>query len=106
MGGNILTKDVEKTWVFNSCFAPVFNNQMSCSEGIQPPELEDRDNGQDEAPITLDEMVSGLLHHSDRHKPMGLGGIHLSVLREPRKVLIEQPAAIYFLHRQIDATIT
>lgn len=97
---------MEKTGVLNACFAPVFNSQMSCSEVTQPPELEDRDNGQDEAPITLDEMVSGLLHHSGRHKPMGLGGIHLSVLSEPRKVLIEQPTAIYFLHRQINATIT
>lgn len=56
--------------------------------------------------MILEKMVSGLLHQLDRHKSMGLDGIHLSVLREPKGVLTEQPSAIYFLYKQIDATIT
>lgn len=105
VGGNILTKDVEKTEALNAFYAPVINSQTSCSGGIQPPELEDRSNGQDEAPIILEEMVSGLLHHLDTHKSMGLDGIRLNVLRELTEVL-EQPSVIYFLYKQIDATIT
>ncbi|GAB0192783.1 hypothetical protein GRJ2_001743600 [Grus japonensis] len=48
----------------------------------QPPELDDRDGEQNEAPITQGEMVSHLLHHLDTHKSMGLDGTHQRVLRE------------------------
>ncbi|XP_068277215.1 Holliday junction recognition protein [Nyctibius grandis] len=41
-----------------------------------PPELEDRDGEQNEAPITQREMVIDLLHHLDPHKSVGLDGIH------------------------------
>ncbi|KAK4832460.1 hypothetical protein QYF61_023507 [Mycteria americana] len=36
----------------------VFNSETSCSVGTQPPELEDRDTEQNEAPIIHGEMVS------------------------------------------------
>ncbi|GAB0203473.1 hypothetical protein GRJ2_002812900 [Grus japonensis] len=52
-----------------------------------PPELEDSDGEQNEAPIIQGEMVSDLLHHLDTHKSMGLGGIHPRVLKELAEVL-------------------
>ncbi|KAK4813080.1 hypothetical protein QYF61_007582 [Mycteria americana] len=48
----------------------------STVRGTQPPELEDRDGEQNEAPIIQGEMVSDLLHHLDTHRSMGPGGIH------------------------------
>ncbi|KAK4812027.1 LOW QUALITY PROTEIN: hypothetical protein QYF61_025018 [Mycteria americana] len=50
--------------------------KTSCSPGTQPPELEDRDGEQNEAPIIQGEMVSDLPHHLDTHKSMGPDGIH------------------------------
>lgn len=78
---------------------------MSCSGGTQTPELEDRDNGQNEPPVILRKMVRGLLHHLDRCESTGLDGIHLNVLIELRKVLIEQPSAIHILYKQTDGAI-
>ncbi|KAK4806516.1 hypothetical protein QYF61_021352 [Mycteria americana] len=67
--------------------ASVFNSKTSCSPGTQPPELEDRDAEQNEAPIIQGEMVSDLLHHIDKHRSMGPDGIHPRVLRELVEVL-------------------
>ena len=47
--------------------ASVFNSKTSCWPGTQPPELEDRDTEQNEAPIIQGEMVSDLLHHLGTH---------------------------------------
>ncbi|KAK4825484.1 hypothetical protein QYF61_027639 [Mycteria americana] len=61
----------------------------------QPPELEDRDGEQKEAPIIQGEMVSDLLHHLDPHKSMGLDGIHPRVLRELVEVLTKPLSILY-----------
>ena len=49
---------------------------------MQPPEIEDRDGEQNEAPIIQEKMVSKLLQHLDTHKSMGPDGIHPRILRE------------------------
>ncbi|KAK4813071.1 hypothetical protein QYF61_007573 [Mycteria americana] len=53
---NIVTKAEEKAEVLNAFFASVFNSKTSCSPGTQPPELEDWDGEQNEAPIIQGEM--------------------------------------------------
>ena len=77
-----MTEDEEKVEVLNAFFVSVLNSQTSCSWGTQPPELEDRDGEQNEAPIIQGKMVRDLLYHLDTHKSMGLDGIHPRVLRE------------------------
>ncbi|KAK4811142.1 LOW QUALITY PROTEIN: hypothetical protein QYF61_019773 [Mycteria americana] len=94
-GGNIVTKDEEKAEVLNAFFASVFNSKTSCSPDTQPPELEDRDGEENEAPIIQGEMVSDLLHHLDTHKSMGPDGIHPRVLRELAEVLTKPLSILY-----------
>ncbi|KAK4806242.1 LOW QUALITY PROTEIN: hypothetical protein QYF61_013386 [Mycteria americana] len=89
--GNIVTK----AEVLNAFFASVFNSKTSCSWGTQPPELEDRDREQNEAPIIQGEMVSDLLHHIDTHKSMGQDGVHPRVLRELEEALTKTLSIIY-----------
>ncbi|KAK4828051.1 hypothetical protein QYF61_023089 [Mycteria americana] len=73
----------------------VFNSKTSCSRGTQPPELEDRDGEQNEAPIIQGEMVRDLLQHLDIHKSIGPDGIHPRVLRELVEVLTKPFSILY-----------
>ena len=96
-GGNS-NKGWGKRWedeVFNAFFASVFNNKTMCSQGTQPPELEDRDGEQNEALIIQSEVVSNLLYHLDTHKSIGLDRIHSMLLRELAEVLTKRLSTIY-----------
>ncbi|GAB0208120.1 mitochondrial enolase superfamily member 1 [Grus japonensis] len=65
-----------------ACAGAVFNSQTTRPQGIQPPELEDRDREQNKPPMVQEEAVNDLLHHLDTHKSMGPDGIHPRVPRE------------------------
>jgi len=49
-GGDLVTKDEEKTKVLNAFIGSVFNSKGSCSMDTRPPEQEDRDGEQKETP--------------------------------------------------------
>ena len=82
-------------WFF---FNTVFSSKASYLHGSPPPELEDRDEEQNEVPTVQEETVSDLLLHSDMHQSMGPDGIHLRVLRE----LVEQlTKPLYIIYQQL-----
>ncbi|KAK4831549.1 hypothetical protein QYF61_018204 [Mycteria americana] len=75
--------------------AEVTDGCQTFQKGIQPPELEDRVEEQNEAPIIQGEMVSNLLHHLDTHESMGPDGIHPRVLRKLVEVLTKPLPILY-----------
>lgn len=51
VGGNISTKDEDKTEILNAFFSSVFCGSTSYPQGTQPPELEDKNEKQNAVPI-------------------------------------------------------
>jgi len=94
-GQNIATKDEVKAKVLNAFFTSVFNSQAHYSQGIQPPELEDRDGEQNKSPIIQEEAVNDLLCHLDTCKSMGPDGIHPRILRELAEEMTKPLSIIY-----------
>ncbi|KAK4818467.1 hypothetical protein QYF61_014169 [Mycteria americana] len=93
-GGNKSVRE-DKDHYYNAFFASVFNSQTSYPQGIQPPELEDRDGEQNKPPLIQEEAASDLLRHLDTHKSMGPDGIHPRVLRQLAEELAKPLSIIY-----------
>ncbi|KAJ7425772.1 hypothetical protein WISP_21879 [Willisornis vidua] len=93
--GNIVRKAEEKIEALNASFTSIFNFETTCSEGTQPPELEDKDTEQNEIPTIQKEIISGLLWHLDTHNSILLDEIHLRVLRQLAGELTEKLSIIY-----------
>jgi len=74
MRGNIANKDEEKAEVLNAFFALDFNGQTGCSQGSQPPVLEDREGVRNKTPIIQEAAVNDLLCHLDADKSVGPDG--------------------------------
>lgn len=85
--GNVLVTDENKAEVLQASFASVFTCKASCSQGIQPPELEDCHREEDEVSVIQQETLSDLLHHLNIQKSIGLDRIHPRVLNKPVEVL-------------------
>lgn len=77
-----MTIDEEKAAVMNAFFASIFISNINFSVGTQPPELDDKDGEQNEAPLILEKLVSNLQRHLDMHncatgwdRPKGGNGV-------------------------------
>lgn len=95
----------EKAEVLNAFFASVFSIRISCPQDTQLPEMEVVD-GQSEAPIVEDKMVSDLLCQLDTHRSMGSDVFHPKVMRELAEVFAKTLLFIYqqsYLTREVPA---
>lgn len=71
---NIVMENKEKAEVLNAFIASIFNNKTRCSQGIQPPELEEVAGEQNEGAVIQGKKVSNLLYHLDTHRSRALMG--------------------------------
>lgn len=84
-----MTKAEENDEVFDAISDSVFYSKTNYSWSTWPPDLEERDGEQNEAPTIQGKMVTDLLHHLDTDKAVGLDVIHPEALRELVEVLSE-----------------
>lgn len=88
-----MTKDKQKPEILNDSFLSVYEtSKTSSSLGIQPPELEHKDQEQNKAPIIQGETAICYTKHT--HKSIGPDGIHTRTLRELAEVLTKSLAII------------
>ena len=97
-GGNRTTEHMEKAEVLNAFLTSVFPSQTTYPWRTQPPDLEVWD-GEQKKPFAVQgetvQLSGGDLQlPRDCHKPMGPGGIHPRVLREPVDVIAEPLSSI------------
>ncbi|PKU45836.1 rna-directed dna polymerase from mobile element jockey-like [Limosa lapponica baueri] len=72
-----------------------FECRTSYPQGVQPPELEDKDGEQNNLPLIQEEVVNDLLMYLDTHKSMEPDGIHPRVLRDLAGELTKPLSIIY-----------
>lgn len=73
--GNIVTKDVKKSGIFNAFFASVLDSKTGYPQASCPPGLADRNREQNRLPTVQEEAGSDLLWLPDSPRSMELNGI-------------------------------
>ncbi|KAK4808570.1 LOW QUALITY PROTEIN: hypothetical protein QYF61_009873 [Mycteria americana] len=68
----------------------IHGSTVAAHEGIQPPELEDRDGEQNKHPIIQEEAVNDLLCHLDTHKSLGVLRELVEELAKPLSIIYQQ----------------
>ncbi|RMC15151.1 hypothetical protein DUI87_07333 [Hirundo rustica rustica] len=106
-GRMALQRDLEwlERWAESSRMKFVFSIRISCPQDTQLPDMEVVD-GQSEAPIVKDKMVSDLLCQLDTHRSMGPDVIHPKVMRELAEIFAKTLSIIYqqsYLTREVPA---